>query len=89
MYFSGYSASTQAQILGAVSEDGLKWRKEEEPVVAPGGRWDGAKASEMCLAVLPSANGKGEQYRMFYEACDGTAVDKRGVWRIVGVTATT
>lgn len=87
MYFSGYSASTKAQILGAVSEDGLTWRKEEEPVIPAGGRWDTAKASEMCLAVLPPADGEGEGYRMFYEACDGTAVDKRGVWRIAGASA--
>ncbi len=87
MYFSGYSASTQAQVLGAVSEDGLTWQKEEEPVIPPGGRLDGAKASEMCVIAIPTADGKGEQYRMFYEACDGTAVDKRGVWRIAGATA--
>ena len=87
MYFSGYSASTRAQVLGAVSEDGLSWRKEEKPVIPPGGRWDEAKASEMCVIAIPSTDGKGEQYRIFYEACDGTAVDKRGVWRIAGATA--
>jgi hypothetical protein len=87
MYFSGYSASTKAQILGAVSEDGLTWRKEGEPVIPSGGRWDAAKASEMCLAVLPPADGESERYRMFYEVCDGTALDKRGVWRIAGATA--
>ena len=87
MYFSGYSASTQAQVLGAVSEDGLNWQKEDKPVIPPGGRWDAAKASEMCVIALPSTDGKGEQYRMLYEACDGTAVDKRGVWRIAGATA--
>ena len=66
-------------------DDGLLWRKEEEPAVAPGGRWDRAKCSEMCVTAVPRGSGWG--YRMFYEACDGTAVDERGVWRIMGATA--
>ena len=85
MYYSGYSAPNRAQVLSAVSEDGLMWRKEEEPVIAPGGRWDRAKCSEMC--VIAVAGDSGWRYRMFYEACDGTAVDERGVWRIMGATA--
>ncbi len=85
MYYSGYSAPNRAQVLSAVSEDGLIWRKEEEPVIAPGGRWDRAKCSEMCVIAIPGNSGW--RYRMFYEACDGTAVDERGVWRIMGATA--
>ena len=56
--------------------------------IAPDGRWDGAKCSEMCVVTVPGGDGKDVQYRMFYEACDGTAVDERGVWRIIGATAT-
>lgn len=85
MYYSGYSAPNRAQVLSAVSDDGLLWRKEAEPVIAPGGRWDRAKCSEMCVIAVPRGNGW--CYRMFYEACDGTAVDERGVWRIAGATA--
>ncbi len=87
MYYSGYSANSRAQVLSAFSEDGLQWEKDTEPAIAPGGRWDAAKASEMCLTVLPSAKDEGAVYRMFYEACDGTAPDKRGVWRVVGASA--
>ena len=39
----------------------------------------------MSLAVLPGAGGP--RFRLFYEACDGTAVDERGVWRIAAATA--
>ena len=80
MYYAGYSAANRAYILSAVSEDGLSWQKEAEPVVAPGGRWDAAKCSEMCVMEVSGG------YRLFYEACDGTAADERGVWRIAGAT---
>ena len=82
MYYAGYSAANRAYVLSAVSADGLDWRKDFEPVVAPGGRWDGAKCSELCVMALP-----GGGFRLFYEACDGTAVDQRGVWRIASATA--
>ncbi len=84
MYYAGYSAANRAYVLGAGSEDGLNWQKEAEPVIAPGGRWDGAKCSEMCVVEVPGEGAPG--YRLFYEACDGTAVDERGVWRIAGAT---
>ena len=84
MYYAGYSAPQRAYVLSAISDDGLNWRKEPEPVIAPGDRWDGAKCSEMCAMVLPGA---GMGFRLFYEACDGTAVDERGVWRIASATA--
>jgi predicted GH43/DUF377 family glycosyl hydrolase len=85
MYYAGYSAANRAYVLGAVSEDGLHWQKEDEPVIAPGGRWDGAKCSEMCVVEVPGEEGL--DYRLFYEACDGVAIDERGVWRIAGATA--
>lgn len=88
MYYAGYSPAAErsvssAQILRAVSVDGLTWTREAEPVISPGpGGWDAAKASEMCLIRLPGAANESPRYRMFYEACDGTAPDARGVWRI-------
>ena len=84
MYYAGYSALNRAYVLTAVSDDGLNWQKDPEPVIAPGSSpWDGAKCSEMCVATLPGSAG----YRLFYEACDGTARDERGVWRIASATA--
>lgn len=83
MYYSGYSASNRAQILRATSEDGLLWQKEDDPVISPGDRLDRAKSSEMCIYRLPS----GQNYRIVYEACDGTAENERGVWRIAGATS--
>jgi hypothetical protein len=88
MYYAGYSpvpesSASRADILRAISEDGLTWTKQVDPVIAPGpGGWDAAKASEMCLVRLPGAPNKVARYRMFYEACDGTAPNARGVWRI-------
>ena len=87
MYYGGYSAPNRAYVLGAVSSDGLTWRKDTEPIVSPGGRWDRVKCSEMCVIELPAAGERPSRYRLFYEACDGTAVDERGVWRIAGATA--
>ena len=86
MYYAGYGAPNRAHVLSATSDDSLSWRKDDDPVIAPGGRWDGAKCSEMCVVEL--AGGQGRRYRLFYEACDGTAVEERGVWRIVSATAT-
>ena len=88
MYYAGYSqvpesSASRADILRAVSADGLTWKKEAEPVIAPGpGGWDAAKSSEMCLIRVPRTNSSPACYRMFYEACDGTAPNARGVWRI-------
>ena len=93
MYYAGYSQasdnhSSRADILRAVSSDGLTWQKEAEPVIAPGpGSWDAAKSSEMCLIGLPGASNESPRYRMFYEACDGTASNSRGVWRIAAATS--
>ena len=88
MYFAGYSSRKRAQILTAISEDGLAWKKEKEPVVAPDGTgFDAVKASEMCVIRLPVQQGQVAKYRMFYEACDGTTRDHRGVWRIVSATS--
>ena len=88
MYYAGYSTPGRAQILSALSDDGLKWRKEPEPVIAPGQNvWDAAKSSEMCAITLPRQNGQPPRYRMHYEACDGTAENQRGVWRIAGATS--
>ena len=93
MYYAGYSqvsesSASRADILRAVSADGLTWKKEAEPVIAPGpGGWDAAKASEMCLIRLPGASNESPGYRMFYEACDGTAPSARGVWRIAAASS--
>lgn len=90
MYYAGYSQSNRAYILRAVSDDGLTWHKDTEPVLSPGpGGWDGAKCSEMCVIRLPQREGTEPRYRMFYEACDGTAKGERGVWRIASATSVT
>ena len=87
MYYAGYSQSNRAYILRATSDDGLVWTKSAEPVIAPGpGGWDAAKCSEMCLIPLPQSAGP-MRYRLLYEACDGTATDQRGVWRIASATS--
>ena len=88
MYYAGYSRSNRAFILRAASDDGLTWRKDAEPVISPSpGGWDGAKCSEMCVIRLPQRDGAAPRYRMLYEACDGTATDQRGVWRIASATS--
>lgn len=88
MYYAGYCRASRADILRAVSSDGLNWKKDPEPVIAPGpGGWDAAKSSEMCLIRLPSKANEAPRYHMFYEACDGTAVNSRGVWRIAAATS--
>ena len=88
MYYAGYGRPDRADILRAVSSDGLTWKKEPEPVIAPGpGGWDAAKSSEMCLIRLPGPSTNVPRYRMFYEACDGTAINSRGVWRIAAATS--
>jgi hypothetical protein len=87
MYYAGYGAPNRAYILRAVSDDGLAWRKEAKPAVSPGpGGWDAVKCSEMCVYRLPHREGQPPRYRMLYEACDGTAQDERGVWRIASAT---
>ena len=88
MYYSGYSTPRQSQILTAVSDDGLTWVKKTEPVIAPNGTGpDAVKSSEMCVIRVHHHPGQAAHYRMFYEACDGTARDKRGVWRIASATS--
>ncbi len=90
MYYAGYSGASRADILRAVSADGLAWKKDAQPVITPGpGGWDAAKSSEMCLIRLPGAVTEPPCYRMFYEACDGTAPNSRGVWRIASATSAT
>lgn len=86
MYYAGYSDPTRTQILTAVSDEGLTWHKEPEPVISPGGPYDAAKCSEMAVMRLPDIPGQAPRYRMVYEACDGSAKDQRGVWRILGAT---
>jgi len=87
MYYAGYQTPQRAYVLTATSQDGLAWTKHPEPVLAPGGPLDFAKCSEMCVAQVPKAPGQPARYRLFYEACDGTAVDARGVWRILSATS--
>jgi len=89
MYYAGYKGPREAYILRATSEDGLVWHKENTPTISPDpGTWDGTKCSEMCVFPLsPQIDRQDQRYRMVYEACDGTAIDRRGVWRIVSVTS--
>ena len=83
MYYAGYGEPTRADILTAVSDDGLDWQKAAQPVLTPGSAtWDAVKRSEMCVIWNPQVRDSAECFRMFYEACDGTAEDQRGVWRI-------
>lgn len=88
MFYAGYSAPNRAQILRAISDDGLTWSKDPVPLIMPG-RDDpqAVKCSEMCLLRLPQPPGAPPRYRMFYESCDGTAANERGVWRIVSATS--
>lgn len=88
MYHAGYCRASRADILRAISSDGLNWKKDSDPVIAPGpGGWDAAKSSEMCLIRIPGTATEAPCYRMFYEACDGTAPNSRGVWRIAAATS--
>jgi len=83
MYYAGYGEPKRADILTAVSHDGLNWQKASEPVISPGSKaWDATKCSEMCVIRIPRGREGRDGFRMFYEACDGTAPDQRGVWRI-------
>lgn len=87
-YYAGYSAPNRAQILRAWSDDGLVWRKEPDPAIAPDGSGlDAVKCSEMCVLPLPTATGHRTRYRILYEGCDGTARGERGVWRVLGATS--
>lgn len=88
MYYAGYSDMKRADILTATSEDGLNWEKEHQPVHSPGTKpWNAAKCSEMCVIWDPQQPHDRSQFRMLYEACDGTAKDQRGVWRIASAVA--
>ncbi len=88
MYYAGYSQPRRAYILRAVSDDGLTWQKDPEPVLFPEpGGLDAAKCSEMCVLKLRHPNADPTGYRMLYEACDGTAENERGVWRIASATS--
>ena len=87
MFYAGYDRANRSSILRATSEDGLNWTKESRPVVEPGtARWDAAKCSEMCL-ISASEQSNQHQFRMLYEACDGTAPGKRGIWRIASAVS--
>jgi len=88
MFYAGYSKAGRADILRAVSSDGLTWVKDVGPVITPGPTgWDAAKSSEMCIIRLGATGKESTSYRMFYEACDGTAPNARGVWRIASATS--
>ncbi|APZ97037.1 hypothetical protein [Fuerstiella marisgermanici] len=88
MYYAGYGEPSRADILTAVSEDGLSWEKASEPVLLPGSTtWDAVKRSEMCVIWNSQAPTSPEPFRMLYEACDGTADGQRGVWRIASANS--
>ena len=82
MYYAGYGAPDRAHILRATSMDGLVWAKDARAVVAPGGKWDAVKCSEVSVFRVA-----GDGYRMVYEGCDGTAAGRRGVWRVAGAAS--
>jgi hypothetical protein len=42
----------------------------------------------MCLIRLPEGPDQITRFRILYEACDGTAPEARGVWRIAAANAT-
>ena len=86
MYYAGYRDTKRADILTAVSSDGLHWEKGVGTVHSPGSKaWDAAKCSEMCVIWDPKNRTRG--FRMLHEACDGTSPDRRGVWRIASAEA--
>ncbi len=77
------NASTR--ILSAYSQDGNVWVPEPGVRLSPqeGGAGNfRVVSSEMCLIRLPGAATEPPCYRMFYEACDGTAPNSRGGSRI-------
>ena len=81
MYYAGYREGQSADILTALSEDGIDWQNDDELVHPPGSKsWDSAKCSEMCVVWDPRNVESG--FQMLYEACDGTSPNNRGVWRI-------
>ena len=89
MYYAGYSNPRRADILTAISDNGLDWQKASLPVLSGGSTNQGAvKCSEMCVIWNPRCPADPGQFRMLHEACDGTAENQRGVWRIVGATCT-
>ena len=78
MYYAGWQAEpVRGRIFSATSRDGLAWTKDVVPNLEFGGRYDAEKCSEPCVTRLPDG-----RYRMFYEACDDSAV-----WRILSATA--
>ena len=83
MYYAGYGSATRADILTAVSDDGLAWQKDARPVLSPkSNRWDSAKCSEMCVIWRTEGPDSTGHFQMLHEACDGTSENQRGVWRI-------
>ena len=83
MYYAGYGSATRADVLTAVSKDGLTWQKASHPALSPGANsWDAAKCSEMCVVWRARQTESTNTFRMLHEACDGTAEHHRGVWRI-------
>lgn len=78
MYYAGWSDQPlRGRIFSALSDDGLAWRKDPEPCLEFGGRWDRQKASEPCVIDLDDG-----RFRMYYEACD-----EQGDWRILSATS--
>lgn len=80
MYYAGWSEDpVRGRIFSALSDDGVRWTKDPEPNLEPGGpgAFDAEKCSEPCVIRLPDG-----RYRLFYEACDDGQV-----WRILSATA--
>jgi hypothetical protein len=78
MYYAGWTLEPiHGRILSAWSEDGITWRKDPDPNIDIGGRWDRVKASEPAVIGLPDG-----RFRLYYEAND-----ENGVWRIASATS--
>lgn len=93
IYFVANVSGRQARqgggqhLMTALSDDGLTWERDVEPVLSPGGTWDRAKSSEMSVFPLPAAASQPPGYGMVYEGCDGTTPNARGVWRVAAATS--
>lgn len=90
MYFSAWQQDPGADypsgyILSATSEDCINFVLSNggQPVMYPGGKWDRIKCSNPSVIALP-----GGRYRIFIEACDGSADGGFGVWRVSSATST-
>ena len=73
MYYSGWGGEpVSGHILYAYSYDKKNWKKQEIPVLSPGGTLDQKHCSEPSLIKI------GDKWKIFYEGCDNNRF-----WRIL------